>query len=260
MPSSSRRRPKRIQLGGTPGGTVGTGVDDDQQITPRLIGSSYAWSAAEKPPTDSFAFQDAPETPWMRNTSGEKSDNTWRRLRTPSPEPTYMGQPPIGFGLADFVPNPYMGPWTGSSHWWVMSANTPVDNLYGHPVVLEMCREEDTGGNSASAASDIQQGETLEEAMECQPCREEESVGKAPSSQSADLDLLEIINEADAPSKGSIGHPSCCAQPCKYVKKQRGCKDGADCVRCHLCVFKNSKSKKPSSSSQEEAPNEEIAQ
>lgn len=41
----------------------------------------------------------------------------------------------------------------------------------------------------------------------------------------------------DAPSKGSIGHPHCCASACKYTKKARGCKDGADCDRCHLCTF-----------------------
>jgi len=34
---------------------------------------------------------------------------------------------------------------------------------------------------------------------------------------------------------GSIGHPYSCHDPCKYVHKRRGCKDGADCDHCHLC-------------------------
>jgi len=39
-------------------------------------------------------------------------------------------------------------------------------------------------------------------------------------------------------SKGSVGHPFTCAEPCKYVfKKNRGCKDGAVCSRCHLCKW-----------------------
>lgn len=40
------------------------------------------------------------------------------------------------------------------------------------------------------------------------------------------------------PSVGSIGHPYTCAEFCKYAKKARGCKDGADCNRCHLCTAK----------------------
>ncbi|CAK0809571.1 unnamed protein product [Prorocentrum cordatum] len=39
-------------------------------------------------------------------------------------------------------------------------------------------------------------------------------------------------------SFGSIGHPGCCAGPCKYVSaRSRGCKDGPACDRCHLCVW-----------------------
>jgi len=38
-------------------------------------------------------------------------------------------------------------------------------------------------------------------------------------------------------SLGSAGHPHNCSQKCKYVKKKRGCKDGADCDHCHLCAL-----------------------
>lgn len=38
-------------------------------------------------------------------------------------------------------------------------------------------------------------------------------------------------------SKGSIGHPHNCSQPCKYNRGHRVCKDGADCTRCHICVW-----------------------
>jgi len=39
------------------------------------------------------------------------------------------------------------------------------------------------------------------------------------------------------PSIGSRGHPLCCKLPCKYVLKRKGCKDGLNCIRCHLCRF-----------------------
>lgn len=43
---------------------------------------------------------------------------------------------------------------------------------------------------------------------------------------------------AGQPSAGSAGHPYRCAEPCKYVKKPRGCKDGSACARCHMCEWK----------------------
>mmetsp|Transcript_46736 Transcript_46736/g.111149 ORF Transcript_46736/g.111149 Transcript_46736/m.111149 type:complete len:283 (-) Transcript_46736:163-1011(-) len=41
-------------------------------------------------------------------------------------------------------------------------------------------------------------------------------------------------------SVGSIGHPYTCNLPCKYFKRQRGCKDGANCTRCHVCPWRHS--------------------
>mmetsp|Transcript_64079 Transcript_64079/g.152821 ORF Transcript_64079/g.152821 Transcript_64079/m.152821 type:complete len:303 (+) Transcript_64079:173-1081(+) len=62
-------------------------------------------------------------------------------------------------------------------------------------------------------------------------------------------------------SVGSVGHPHECALPCKYNSKARGCKDGANCVRCHICPWRgNSKYQKsrlvaasPESNDQEDA-------
>jgi len=36
-------------------------------------------------------------------------------------------------------------------------------------------------------------------------------------------------------SAGSTGHPFSCGAACKYAQKSRGCKDGLNCPRCHLC-------------------------
>eukprot|EP00929_Paragymnodinium_shiwhaense_P113906 TRINITY_DN82210_c0_g1_i1.p1 TRINITY_DN82210_c0_g1~~TRINITY_DN82210_c0_g1_i1.p1 ORF type:complete len:337 (-),score=29.94 TRINITY_DN82210_c0_g1_i1:324-1271(-) len=43
---------------------------------------------------------------------------------------------------------------------------------------------------------------------------------------------------ACAVSVGSASHPKGCGPPCKYAVKERGCKDGADCDHCHLCIWK----------------------
>eukprot|EP00931_Biecheleriopsis_adriatica_P029848 TRINITY_DN17656_c0_g1_i1.p1 TRINITY_DN17656_c0_g1~~TRINITY_DN17656_c0_g1_i1.p1 ORF type:complete len:861 (+),score=125.19 TRINITY_DN17656_c0_g1_i1:95-2584(+) len=39
-------------------------------------------------------------------------------------------------------------------------------------------------------------------------------------------------------SRGTIGHPTACrGLGCKFAHKPRGCKEGADCLRCHLCIW-----------------------
>lgn len=45
-------------------------------------------------------------------------------------------------------------------------------------------------------------------------------------------------------STGSLGHPFTCAEACKYWRRQQGCKDGALCDHCHLCVPKRQSGRK----------------
>lgn len=48
-------------------------------------------------------------------------------------------------------------------------------------------------------------------------------------------------------SKGTIGHPhSCRGLGCKFASKERGCREGADCPRCHLCVWSRASEKEAS--------------
>mmetsp|Transcript_38865 Transcript_38865/g.61415 ORF Transcript_38865/g.61415 Transcript_38865/m.61415 type:complete len:425 (-) Transcript_38865:135-1409(-) len=42
--------------------------------------------------------------------------------------------------------------------------------------------------------------------------------------------------DGDRESEGSRGHPHSCQLPCKYFWK-KGCKDGKNCNRCHLCPW-----------------------
>lgn len=56
------------------------------------------------------------------------------------------------------------------------------------------------------------------------------------------------------PSTGSIGHPTSCAEPCKYFSRARGCKDGAMCDRCHLCEWRRQKASTAEPATCEESP------
>merc|ERR1719352_749875 len=48
----------------------------------------------------------------------------------------------------------------------------------------------------------------------------------------------ETLAEQPVLSKGSMNHPHACSGlACKYAWKSRGCKEGVDCARCHLCVW-----------------------
>lgn len=38
-------------------------------------------------------------------------------------------------------------------------------------------------------------------------------------------------------SCGTIGHPYTCAPACRYVRRKVGCKNGADCPNCHVCLW-----------------------
>jgi len=42
------------------------------------------------------------------------------------------------------------------------------------------------------------------------------------------------------PSEGSQGHPHCCRPACKFHWRPKGCKDGANCTRCHICRYTRS--------------------
>lgn len=39
------------------------------------------------------------------------------------------------------------------------------------------------------------------------------------------------------PSRGSFGHPFYCGAPCKYSGRKKACREGQQCVHCHLCQW-----------------------
>jgi len=76
---------------------------------------------------------------------------------------------------------------------------------------------------------------------------DENIIGLPTTSASRDswADVCDEDADTEHMSVGSWGHPTSCKLPCKYAKKARGCKDGASCDHCHLCVWrKPSKARK----------------
>eukprot|EP00929_Paragymnodinium_shiwhaense_P072674 TRINITY_DN3688_c4_g1_i1.p1 TRINITY_DN3688_c4_g1~~TRINITY_DN3688_c4_g1_i1.p1 ORF type:complete len:457 (-),score=70.09 TRINITY_DN3688_c4_g1_i1:176-1546(-) len=57
------------------------------------------------------------------------------------------------------------------------------------------------------------------------------SGGAAGSSTDLPLRHLQV-------SLGSVGHPRQCAEPCRYVKRKGGCREGDKCPNCHLCFWR----------------------
>eukprot|EP00440_Ansanella_granifera_P053532 gb/GFBE01058035.1/.p1 GENE.gb/GFBE01058035.1/~~gb/GFBE01058035.1/.p1 ORF type:complete len:883 (+),score=186.78 gb/GFBE01058035.1/:1-2649(+) len=54
-------------------------------------------------------------------------------------------------------------------------------------------------------------------------------------------------------SKGTVGHPdSCRGLGCKFSAKGRGCKEGPDCLRCHLCQWRRAPEKAAAANQQEQ--------
>lgn len=51
-------------------------------------------------------------------------------------------------------------------------------------------------------------------------------------------------------SAGTRGHPDRCSDACKYVRRKGGCRDGADCPKCHFCHWRRDGLKKSSGCSE----------
>eukprot|EP00437_Effrenium_voratum_P004195 CAMPEP_0181425514 /NCGR_PEP_ID=MMETSP1110-20121109/15197_1 /TAXON_ID=174948 /ORGANISM="Symbiodinium sp., Strain CCMP421" /LENGTH=318 /DNA_ID=CAMNT_0023548701 /DNA_START=263 /DNA_END=1219 /DNA_ORIENTATION=- len=66
--------------------------------------------------------------------------------------------------------------------------------------------------------------------------KEEEGV-PAPPLPHATARPEKAAGQSHVISAGSVGHPFNCAEACKYVKRKGGCRDGANCTKCHECFW-----------------------
>jgi hypothetical protein len=175
-------------------------------------------------------------------------DKMWMRMRTPSPDYTvYRGREPPALP-EDLLP--YCGP-SYESYLAEQPAMFMAPNYITYKPVLCFMAMSPTGSvgdladmdtsasASASASASWDWSSGASDALEVES--QEPDVFEA--CQPCGMEIMEITAE-NAPSPGSIGHPYTCAAACKYIKKPRGCKDGANCARCHICDFRNTKVKK----------------
>mmetsp|Transcript_13397 Transcript_13397/g.36523 ORF Transcript_13397/g.36523 Transcript_13397/m.36523 type:complete len:358 (+) Transcript_13397:85-1158(+) len=53
-------------------------------------------------------------------------------------------------------------------------------------------------------------------------------------------------------SIGTRGHPHTCGAACRYVRRKGGCRDGASCTNCHVCLWQREKCAGPAQEAQAE--------
>mmetsp|Transcript_9491 Transcript_9491/g.27060 ORF Transcript_9491/g.27060 Transcript_9491/m.27060 type:complete len:222 (-) Transcript_9491:56-721(-) len=77
--------------------------------------------------------------------------------------------------------------------------------------------------------------EIMEWGLLTPPCVEHFTGDSSPCMPNSSVGGAEVLPQH---SSGSAGHPFCCADPCKFARTRRGCRDGDACDRCHLCVWR----------------------
>lgn len=95
---------------------------------------------------------------------------------------------------------------------------------HGEPNGKEGIQVEESGEVRTSTGFSFQTAQALEKLIQFQLYKAEQGQDEA----SVEL-------RPECPSIGSFGHPRTCNLPCKYHAKANGCKDGQNCIRCHLC-------------------------
>lgn len=63
------------------------------------------------------------------------------------------------------------------------------------------------------------------------------SVPPSPSLDSLDTLPANTGSPSTVTSIGSVGHPHTCGKACKYARRKNGCRDGSNCLGCHLCQW-----------------------
>mmetsp|Transcript_90565 Transcript_90565/g.170697 ORF Transcript_90565/g.170697 Transcript_90565/m.170697 type:complete len:218 (-) Transcript_90565:32-685(-) len=127
------------------------------------------------------------------------------------------------------TPSPSDSPWKYPSHrgWWYPAADDTVTD--GDKVTPRM--------QSTQPESDSMPDETPQE--QGKYMQQETGVAGGWPNKDGNSQVPEKGDQLCVPagSVGSDGHPYTCAIACKFVKKKSGCKDGVNCIRCHLCVW-----------------------
>lgn len=180
--------------------------DSENAPTPRAVGTApWLRQRSSSPRREGKGFNES----FLEGTveDGWESTPAWARVRTPSPDTSYYAWRGCP------PPPPYLQ---------MTPALAPqlcvADRLSWRQAQHQTC----CAGSRSMAGTD------------------EDITEGANSGTTSDEDTAWLL-----PSLGSVYHPHGCAQPCKYFQKARGCKDGMNCTRCHLCIWvRDGKSRK----------------
>lgn len=82
----------------------------------------------------------------------------------------------------------------------------------------------DSFGTDSTVGSTV--GDFESESMTCVSCTPSRTRSPSPANRYEGW-----------PNPGSVGHPYCCQAPCRFQHRGKGCKDGSNCDKCHLCRF-----------------------
>lgn len=167
-------------------------------------------------------------------------DYAWMRMRTPSPERVcsrWEGEAPLSLPEAALA-SPYMA---GTPATFEMQQPYFVQQQFMQttPYGMQpmMCFVPVSPTNSVN---DMRKNSSMQSMQSSQFSGGNEDRASSEASEASEV----VITAENAPSLGSINHPHSCGASCKYFWKQRGCKDGANCSHCHVCVYRHNKHRK----------------
>lgn len=230
--SSRQSTPLEHGLAGLPGGFTSTPLD---------LGFQTIHEAAESIPADFNEFTEDTRTP---------ADLGFATM-TPQRTPLFPGYMRSAYPLPG-----NLGPHAAPIHMGLPFAAPPVCDPFAQLVqsvnakrAADAARAEEASGDGHAELSDALRTGTPHDLGAFFGTRENTPLhpgwlGFAPPMHFPPpvhfpLPLPERGDTAlvEASTVGSIGHPLSCNVACKYHHKSRGCKDGAKCSRCHLCMW-----------------------
>jgi len=100
-------------------------------------------------------------------------------------------------------------------------------------------------GKTYDATESTSAGDSLDGAEHLEVAKADSEIDIAPQHYST-----HDVADAELPSFWSHGHPHCCQAPCKFYRRQRGCKQGKECTRCRLCFLTRESERQKSAASQ----------
>mmetsp|Transcript_5418 Transcript_5418/g.13135 ORF Transcript_5418/g.13135 Transcript_5418/m.13135 type:complete len:452 (+) Transcript_5418:179-1534(+) len=168
--------------------------------------------------TDSISNEGSPpSSPWRRH------GNAWTRIRTPSPESYHPG--------AHSAPSPTCLP--------MVLLPSLTGGLVTSMINQNMAASP-TSSTTASGGTDRTGQSCASLVMSSWPSDRDFQQKDVNSEWKGTLDsvMVDPSGAAVVVSIGTVGHPHSCAEPCRYIRRKGGCRDGEACSLCHYCQWR----------------------